>query len=214
MTWGKLGPKGWGSHKDDTSSGQSGFTQIIRAIVEVVPGGVIRAVKRAFADDDGAGWWLGVDSDGVAKLNIGDGTQFLKWTGERVSVRGDLALQALLGKYDGGGVVWEDAAGDPVLTIGAEVDLGAITRLVIDGQHAAGLRISSSGSLTLVSDEGAVDVLFCRLANVGDATADGDAVSRSFGDGRYLAKGAGWTGTLTVGTQTVTVVNGQITGVA
>ena len=215
MTWGKLGPKGWGSHRDDTESSQGWLRQVIHTVVEVVAGGVLRAGKKRYTDDASVGWWLGVDSDGAAKLNIGDADQFLKWTGERLSVRGDLVLQALLGKYDGGGVVWEDAAGDPVLTIGAEVDLGAITGLVIDAQHAlSGLRISSAGSLTLVSDTGAVDVLFNRVQNVADATADGDAVSRSFGDGRYLAKSAGWTGSLVIGAQTVTVVNGQIAGVA
>ena len=215
MTWGKLGPKGWGSHKDDAEEGGTLFRQVIHAVLEVVAGGVLRAVKRAYTDDTRAGWWLGVDSDGLAKLNIGDGDQFLKWTGERLSVRGDLELEAILGKLDGGGVVWADAAGDPVLTVGAEVDGGAITALVIAATHAAGLQISSAmGPLTLVSSTGAIDVLFCRLTNVGNATADGDAVSRSFGDGRYLAKSAGWDGTFVIGAQTFTVTDGQITGVA
>ena len=214
MTWGKLGPKGWGSHKDDTESSQSWLRQVIHTVVEVVAGGVLRAGKKRYTDDTNVGWWLGVDSDGVAKLNIGDAEQFLKWTGEQLSVRGDLELEAVLGKLDGGGVVWEDDAGDPVLTIGAEVDLGAITGLAIDAQHAMGLRISSAGALTLVSDTHVVSVLYNRVADVADATADGDAVSRSFGDGRYLARSAGWTGSLTIGAQTVTVLNGQITGVA
>lgn len=214
MTWGKLGPKGWGSHKDDALEDLSGIRQVIHAIVEVVAGGVLRAVKRAYTDDTRAGWWLGVDSDGDAKLNIGDGDQFLKWTGEQLSVRGDLELEAILGKLDGGGVVWADEAGDPVLSIGAQVDDGSITRLVIDAQHSSGLEISSPANLTLVSDDGAVDVLFCRVTNVANATADDDAVSRSFGDGRYLAKSAGWSGSFVVGAVTVTVVNGQITGVA
>ena len=105
MTWGRVGPKGWGSNKDDAGDLQGGITQIIRTVLEVVAGGVLRAVKRAYSDDTNAGWWLGVDTDGDAKLNIGDGDQFLKWTGEQLSVRGDLELEAILGKYDGGGVV-------------------------------------------------------------------------------------------------------------
>ena len=208
-------PKGWGSHKDDALEDLSGIRQVIHAIVEVVAGGVLRAVKRAYTDDTRAGWWLGVDSDGKAKLNIGDAHQFLKWTGERVSVRGDLALQALLGKFDGGGVVWEDADGNPVLTVGAQVDLGDISALMIECHHAdSGLMVYSEGFLILDSDSGVVDVLYNRVGNVADAMADGDAVSRSFGDGRYLAKSAGWSGSFAVGAQTVTVVNGQITGVA
>lgn len=215
MTWGKLGPKGWGAHKDDAADDLTHFRQVIHAVVEVVAGGVLRAVKRAYTDDTRAGWWLGVDSDGKAKLNIGDADQFLKWTGERVSVRGDLALQALLGKFDGGGVIWEDAAGDPVLSIGAQVDLGDISALMIECHDLdSGLMVYSAGFLILDSDSGVVDVLYNRVGNVADAMADGDAVSRSFGDARYLAKSAGWSGSLTVGAQTVTVVNGQITGVA
>mgnify|MGYP000868951442 CR=1 FL=1 len=215
MTWGKLGPKGWGSHGDDTESSQGWFRQVLHTVVEVVAGGVLRAGKKRYTDDANVGWWLGVDADGLAKLNIGDAHQFLKWTGARVSVRGDLALQALLGKFDGGGVIWEDAAGDPVLSIGAQVDLGDISALTIECHHAdSGLLIASEGFLILDPASGVVDVLYNRIGNVADATADNDAVSRSFGDGRYLRKTGGWSGTFAVGAQTVTVVNGQITGVA
>ncbi len=213
--WGKLGPKGWGGHKDDAESSQSWIRQVIHTVVEVVAGGVLRAGKKRYTDDTNVGWWIGVDSDGMARLNIGDVDQFLKWTGEQLRVRGDLTLEALLGKFDGGGVVWEDDAGVPVMSLGADVDLGTITGFELAALVAdVGLRVSSQGALTLDAGSGAVDVLFNRVINVADATANRDAVSRSFGDGRYLAKSAGWSGSLTVGTQTVTVVNGQITAVA
>ena len=214
MSWGKIGPLGWGKGKAEGEPA-GWLRQVIHTILEVVPGGVLRAGKKRYMDDATAGWWLGVDADGVARLNIGDADQFLKWTGELLRVRGDLTLAALLGKFDGGGVVWEDAAGDPVFSIGADVDLGSITGLAIEGLHPAGLRITSEGSLTLSAVTGAVDVLFNRVTNVADATAAGDAVSRSFGDGRYLRKTVGWSGSFATGDgRTVTVVAGQITAVA
>ncbi len=74
----------------------------------------------------------------MARFNIGDAAQFLKWTGELLRVRGDLTLEALLGKFEGGGVVWEDAAGDPVFSIGADADLGFLTGLSIAALHPVG----------------------------------------------------------------------------
>ncbi len=214
MTWGKLGPLGWGKGKAEGDS-QGWLRQVIHTILEVVPGGVLRAGKKRYTDDATAGWWLGVDADGVPRFNIGDAAQFLKWTGELLRVRGDLTLEALLGKFDGGGVVWEDAAGDPVFSIGADADLGFLTGLSIAALHPAGLSISSEGPLTLTSVTGAVDVLFNRVINVADATANEDALNRRTGDGRYLRKTAGWSGSFATGDgRTVTVADGQITGVA
>lgn len=63
---------------------------VIRAILEVVPGGVIRAGKTAYADDAFVGFWLGVDSDGAAKFNLGGSSYYLKWTGERLEIAGGL----------------------------------------------------------------------------------------------------------------------------
>jgi hypothetical protein len=213
MTWGKLGPKGWGKGKAEGEPA-GWLRQVIHTILEVVPGGVLRAGKKRYTDDATAGWWLGVDVDGVARFNIGDAAQFLKWTGELLRVRGDLTLEALLGKFEGGGVVWEDAAGLPVFAIGADADLGFITGLAIEGLHPAGLRITSEGSLTLTSVTGAVDVLFNRVINVADATANEDALNRRTGDGRYLRKTAGWSGSFATGDGlTVTVADGQVTNV-
>ena len=214
MSWGKLGPKGWSKGAAESEPG-GWLRQVIHTILEVVPGGVLRAGKKRYTDDATAGWWLGVDADGVPRFNIGDAAQFLKWTGELLRVRGDLTLEALLGKFEGGGVVWEDAAGDPVFSIGADVDLGFLTGLSIAALHPAGLSISSEGPLTIYSRGGMVNVLFNRVVNVADATADEDALNRRTGDGRYLLQSAGWSGSFATGDgRTVTVADGQITAVA
>ncbi len=58
-------------------------------------------------------------------------------------------------------------------------------------------------------------MLFNRVVNVADATADEDALNRRTGDGRYLRKTAGWSGSFATGDgRTVTVADGQITAVA
>ena len=69
------------------------YTSIIRTILEVVPGGVLRAFKQSYDDDVHCGFWLGVDSDGLAKLNFG-GTvlghaYYVKWTGLALQLAGD-----------------------------------------------------------------------------------------------------------------------------
>jgi len=85
MSW--LTPRnrgGWGpSEGDDESPTRWGLTTVIRTILDVVPGGVIRAGKTAYTDDATVGFWLGVDSDGYGKLNIGSASYYLKWTGTR-----------------------------------------------------------------------------------------------------------------------------------
>ncbi len=67
-----------------------GLTTVIRTILEVVPGGVIRAGKTAYADDANTGFWLGVDADGLAKLNVGNAHFYLKWTGADLQIAGSL----------------------------------------------------------------------------------------------------------------------------
>jgi hypothetical protein len=55
-----------------------------------VPGGVIRAGKTAYDDDTNVGFWLGADSDGLAKLNLGGANFYLKWTGTNLEIAGSL----------------------------------------------------------------------------------------------------------------------------
>ena len=82
---------GWGAPSgDDESPTRWGLTTVIRTILDVVPGGVIRAGKTEYADDTHTGFWLGVDSDGLAKLNLGSGTFYLKWTGTDLQIAGSL----------------------------------------------------------------------------------------------------------------------------
>ncbi len=53
-----------------------------------------------------------------------------------------------------------------------------------------------------------------RITNLGDATADTDALNRQTADARYPLKSAGWSGTFrTDEISTITVTDGQITGV-
>jgi hypothetical protein len=91
MPWNTRKPGGWGpSEGDDESPTRWGLTTVIRTILDVVPGGVIRAGKSAYTDDTNVGFWLGVDSDGLAKLNLGSADFYLKWTGTALQIAGSL----------------------------------------------------------------------------------------------------------------------------
>jgi hypothetical protein len=91
MPWNKRAPGGWGqSEADDEAPTRWGLTTVIRTILDVVPGGVIRAGKTAYTDDTNVGFWLGVDSDGLAKLNLGSAAFYLKWTGTKLEIAGSL----------------------------------------------------------------------------------------------------------------------------
>ena len=41
-------------------------------------------------DDTNAGFWLGIDTDGLIKLNLGTSTHYLKWTGTGARLSGNL----------------------------------------------------------------------------------------------------------------------------
>jgi hypothetical protein len=92
MSW--LTPRnrgGWGSSGgEEDGPTRWGLTTVIRTILDVVPGGVIRAGKSAYTDDANTGFWLGVDSDGYGKLNLGSSDFYLKWTGTRLEIAGSL----------------------------------------------------------------------------------------------------------------------------
>ena len=123
--------RGWGQVEEQAASV---VYQVIRAVLEVAPGGVIRAGKTGYADDAGAGFWLGVGADGVARLNVGDAAHYLKWTGTRLEIAGGVrtrngyvqivdeapegddygeGVTLLQGAWLGSGALrWLDAAGD------------------------------------------------------------------------------------------------------
>lgn len=62
---------------------------------EGVPGGNIifggmQIRKKKYSDTTTSGVWVGVDTDGIGKINIGDGTNFLLWNGSSLVISGDL----------------------------------------------------------------------------------------------------------------------------
>jgi hypothetical protein len=82
---------GWTTTDDDRESPTRWtLNTVIRTILDVVPGGVIRAGKSAYSDDTNTGFWLGVDSDGYGKLNLGGPAFYLKWTGAKLEIAGSL----------------------------------------------------------------------------------------------------------------------------
>lgn len=66
---------------------------------EGVPGesfllGGIQMRKKMYADTT-AGIWIGIDSDGKAKTNIGDSTNSVKWNGSTLAIAGALSASSL-----------------------------------------------------------------------------------------------------------------------
>lgn len=58
-------------------------------------------IRKKTYEDTTAGIWLGVDTDGKAKLNVGDGTNFFQWNGTALLVTGDLGIDGQISMYDG-----------------------------------------------------------------------------------------------------------------
>ena len=125
--------------------------------------------------------------------------------------RGNIEMDPVLGKFDGGRIVWVEEDDTEWLSMGSMVDFGVITGLIIEAQDT--FLISVEGNL-LLSPTGTIYVNLKRITGVGDATADTDALNRQSGDGRYVKQADGWSGSFTNGDgDTVTVVDGQIIGV-
>lgn len=110
MTW-RPREQGWGRIKEE--AGRS-VAVLIRTVLEVVPGGVIRAGKRTYSDTT-AGWWLGIDDDGVPRFHIGNAAHYLRWTGTTLEFKGNLAgdVGAVITIGAGGRV--EAASGNAVM---------------------------------------------------------------------------------------------------
>ena len=66
-----------------TSSGMTNFTS-----------GGIESGKQAYADQT-AGFFLGIDTDGVAKFNIGNSTNYISWDGTNLVVIGGASVSSL-----------------------------------------------------------------------------------------------------------------------
>ena len=109
MPWGQR-PKGkrgsgWGWGGDGDGEGRFHISQTIAGIVEVVAGGVLRAGKTSY-DDDSAGWWIGRDPVTEAgKINIGDESRYLKWSGSAVEIAGSISGSILEIVMATGGVI-------------------------------------------------------------------------------------------------------------
>ena len=186
--------------------------RFLATVLELASDGEIRAGKKSYGDT-AVGFWIGVDpADALAKLHVGDEQSWWRWNGSRVEQRGNLELEPILGKFDGGRIVWIEADGTEWLSIGSQVDFGAITGLIIEAKDS--LTIGVEGDLGLMPT-GVLFVNNKRITGVADAMVADDALNRQSGDGRYLQQSAGWSGSFTNGDgDTVTVVDGQITGVA
>src|SRR5512136_1928881 len=92
MPWVPSKKRGWVVEGGEGDEGPThwGLTTVIQTVMEVVPGGVIRGGKTAYTDDTNTGFWIGVDSDGLGKLNLGGANFYLKWTGTKLEIAGSL----------------------------------------------------------------------------------------------------------------------------
>ncbi len=259
MTWQPDPRTGWGRVAESIGART---LLVLRSVLQVAPGGIIRFGKTAYSDDTHRGFWIGVDGNGAAQLNIGGPDRSLKWTGSDLVIRGafytpTVAMdEAGLALREGDGMSnrlrYVTAEGEDVAALQATADGGPWVSLAtaqpapaengrldleVDGDFGANVRLrlettkgggaASSrmqvqvGNQTRVEVDGAGRLSAAgglaaggqRISVVGDAAADDDALNRRTGDSRYLSQAAGWTGSLAVGAQTVSVVDGQITGV-
>lgn len=283
MSWRPGRRGGWlaaGAEREPVSN----VTQVLKGVLQVAPGGAIRAGKKSYSDDATVGFWLGVDSDKVAKLNLGGATHFVKWSGTRLEVAG--AITGAL-SVNGGAIIWGGGKGraddtglehvedsrrfwklkpdsDRFLWVlggngyegsaieayserGAGVFGESSSNTGVAGQSSTGVGVlgvsdyvgveglsdgigvqgrsqslggvavkalASGGATALVIGGGLVDGGSQRYTNLADATAGTDGLNRQTGDGRYVQKSAGASGSFkTADGRTVTVTNGQITSI-
>jgi len=90
----------WKSTEADTEATSLRLSvQIVKSLVNILPGGALHAGKTSYADMLHFGFWIGVDSsDKKPKINIGGPSWYLKFTG----TGWDISLYA--GLEDGGHV--------------------------------------------------------------------------------------------------------------
>lgn len=120
----KTGKKnGWATDKESDEYAVT-VRQVLEGVLEVVSG-IIRAGKALYSSTT-AGFWLGRDSDGVIKLNIGTGTHYLKWTGTALELSGNLTA--------GGGTVYIDNDGFDILAANSYTDKNAVRWSPLHGE--------------------------------------------------------------------------------
>ncbi len=132
-----------------------------------ITGALYSTGKTTYADID-QGFWLGIDG-GVGKLNIGDGTEFLKWDGFTLVISGDITTTDLTNGTIDNGVVDTDAmATGAVAAIATAYDnsLSAYIPTGADGPSylsldtvsvpCTGETVLLQASMEIVNDESAV----------------------------------------------------------
>ena len=95
---------GGGDREGEVSAGS--VRAVIRQILEVVPGGILRAGKTLFGA--GSGWWIGRDADGAGKVDIGSESRYLRfdgvdltWRSDHTALEADGTLTAVNGYFSG-----------------------------------------------------------------------------------------------------------------
>jgi len=80
MGWGAPSKRtGWGRVSEGAAKFEQRVYTVIRAIQEVVPGGMLRAGKVRFGA--GSGWLLGITDSGAGTADIGDENNYLRFDG-------------------------------------------------------------------------------------------------------------------------------------
>jgi len=123
---------------------------------EGIPGGNIifggmQIRKKSYNDTVTSGVWLGVDSDGIGKINIGDNDDFLLWNGSALVISG--SITATSGTI-GGWTIGSDTLTGGGITLDSDgiIDVdGGIIRTDSSGQRIV---ISGSTNSILVYDNG------------------------------------------------------------
>ena len=88
MGWSKPKKNKWQSRE---SNPFSSIRAVINTILDVVPGGVIRAGKTSYTDTS-TGFWLGIDTnDGLAKFHVGNESWYMRWTGTNLEIQGTIS---------------------------------------------------------------------------------------------------------------------------
>lgn len=126
-------PQGWGAGDKETYVYH--ISQNVVGIWNILPGGALRCVKTGYADDVNRGFWLGIDTDGDAKLNIGGtfatrGTgeivRYLKWSGTQLELSGSLRA--------GDGTVYIDDNGVEIIAENSYMDKNAVRWTPLHGE--------------------------------------------------------------------------------
>jgi hypothetical protein len=174
MSWGRK--SSWSEGDKGESRYSFSVSGIIKTILEVVPGGVIRAGKTAYLDDTSVGFWLGVDSDGLAKLNLGGADHFLRWTGTELLQRGNLSFVAPVVPTMASAIKWLDGTQVIAYLSAWYNTYGTSVRLKADaGANDAIVTIGATSDGEL--HQGKVHLLAEGGLNTAEITLEADATS-------------------------------------